>query len=207
MILNAPLALVYLRMVAAGPIVLLLAGPGTAGAAPALAIFVVAALTDAVDGRLARHQGQVTRLGTFLDPLADKILIVGTLIGLQAKGLVPAWIVVLIVARELAVTNLRAVAAARGYSVGASPYGKAKTIVQSAATAGLLLLLAAPSAPLADIAYGLLAAAVALTVLSGIDYLWKASFAIAGRGVPAPWRVERAARKDRPAPEAPGRAR
>ncbi len=208
MIINAPLVLVYLRMLAAAPIVLLLAAPGTAGGAPALAIFVVAALTDAVDGRLARRLGQVTRLGTFLDPLADKILIVGTLIGLQAKGLVPAWIVVLIVARELAVTNLRAIAAARGYSVGASPYGKAKTIVQSAATAALLLLLAAPSALLADIAYSLLAAAVALTVLSGVDYLWKASFAIAGRGIPEPWRADRAARAAaRKATDAPGRAR
>lgn len=207
MIINAPLVLVYLRMLAAAPIVLLLAAPGAGGGAPALAIFVLAALTDAVDGRLARHLGQVTRLGTFLDPLADKILIVGTLIGLQAKGLVPAWIVVLIVARELAVTNLRAIAAARGYSVGASPYGKAKTIVQSAATAGLLLLLAAPSALLADIAYSLLAAAVALTVLSGIDYLWKASFAIAGHGVPEPWRAERAARAARNATDAHGRAR
>lgn len=207
MILNAPLILVYLRMLAAAPIVLLLAAPGTGGGAPAFAIFVLAALTDAVDGPLARHLNQVTRLGTFLDPLADKILIVGTLIGLQAKGLVPAWIVVLIVARELAVTNLRAIAAARGYSVGASSYGKAKTIVQSAATAGLLLLLAAPSALLADVAYGLLAAAVALTVLSGIDYLWKASFAIAGRGVPEPWRAERAARAARKAAEARGRAR
>jgi CDP-diacylglycerol--glycerol-3-phosphate 3-phosphatidyltransferase len=206
MIINAPLVLVYLRMLAAAPIVLLLAAPGTAGGAPAFAIFVLAALTDAVDGRLARHLGQVTRLGTFLDPLADKILIVGTLIGLQAKGLVPAWIVVLIVARELAVTNLRAIAAARGYSVGASSYGKAKTIVQSAATAGLLLLLATPSALLADIAYALLAAAVALTVLSGVDYLWKASFAIAGRGVPEPWRAERAARKARKAQDAHGRA-
>lgn len=207
--MNAPLALVYLRMLAAAPIVLLLAAPGTAGGAPALTIFVLAALTDALDGPLARRLGQVTRLGTFLDPLADKILIVGTLIGLQAKGLVPAWIVLLIVARELAVTNLRAIAAARGYSVGASPYGKAKTIVQSAATAGLLLLLAAPSALLADSAYGLLAAAVALTVLSGVDYLWKASFAIAGRGVPEPWRAERAARaaQARKATDAPGRVR
>ena len=208
MIINAPLVLVYLRMLAAAPIVLLLAAPGSSGGAPAFAIFVLAAFTDAVDGRLARHLGQVTRLGTFLDPLADKILIVGTLIGLQAKGLVPAWIVVIIVARELAVTNLRAIAAARGYSVGASPYGKAKTIVQSAATAALLLLLATPSALLADIAYALLAAAVALTVLSGVDYLWKASFAIAGRGVPEPWRAERAARAAaRKATDARGRAR
>lgn len=189
MIVNVPLLLVFARMLAVAPIVLLLNAGDERSATWAFAIFCLAALTDAVDGRLARRLGQVTRLGTFLDPLADKLLVVGTLIPLQTAGLVPAWVVVLIVARELAVTNLRAIASARGYSVGASVYGKVKTIVQTLAAAGLLLLLAAPSLPLAYASYSLLSAAVALTILSGADYLWKGSFAIAGRGVPERWRV------------------
>jgi CDP-diacylglycerol---glycerol-3-phosphate 3-phosphatidyltransferase len=184
-----PTGLVFARMLAVVPIVLLLQVPDVGNATWAFAIFCIAALSDAVDGRLARRLDQVTRLGTFLDPLADKLLVIGTLIPLQALGLVPAWVVVAVVARELVVTNLRAIASARGYSVGASLYGKVKTIFQTIAAAGLLLLLAIPSLPLAYLAYSLLSAAVALTVISGLDYLWKASFAIAGRGVPERWRI------------------
>ena len=189
MTFNLPLGLVFARMLAVVPIVLLLQAGGAQNATWAFLIFCLAALSDAVDGRLARRMDQVTRLGTFLDPLADKLLVIGTLIPLQAVGLVPAWIVVVIVARELAVTNLRAIASARGYSVGASFSGKVKTIFQTTSAAGLLLLLAVPSLPLAYLAYSLLSAAVALTIFSGVDYLWKASFAIAGRGVPERWRL------------------
>jgi CDP-diacylglycerol--glycerol-3-phosphate 3-phosphatidyltransferase len=187
--LNFPLVLVFARMLAVVPIVLLLGSVSETNATWAFLIFTLAALTDAVDGRLARRLDQVTRLGTFLDPLADKLLVIGTLIPLQGLGLVPAWVVVAIVARELAVTNLRAVASARGYSVGASASGKVKTIFQTAAAAGLLLLLAVPSLPLAYLAYSLLSAAVSLTILSGVDYLWKATFAIAGRGGLERWRI------------------
>jgi CDP-diacylglycerol--glycerol-3-phosphate 3-phosphatidyltransferase len=186
---NLPLGLVFARMLAVAPIVLLLGDVDEQRATWAFLIFCLAALTDAVDGRLARRMGLVTRLGTFLDPLADKLLVIGTLIPLQGLGLVPAWVVVAIVARELAVTNLRAIASARGYSVGASVSGKVKTIFQTCSAAGLLLLLAVPSLPLALLVYSLLSAAVALTIFSGIDYLWKASFAIAGRGVPERWRL------------------
>ena len=198
MTINPPLLLVFARMLAVIPIVVLLGRPTESAATAAFAIFCLAALTDAVDGRLARRNGQVTRLGTFLDPLADKLLVIGTLIPLQGLGVIPAWVVVIVVARELVVTNLRAIASARGYSVGASTYGKVKTILQTAATAGLLLVVAAPSLLLAYLAYSLLAAAVALTVLSGADYLWKASFAIAGRGVPERWRIASRDRGARP---------
>ena len=189
MTFNLPLGLVFARMLAVVPIVLLLGDVDEERATWAFLIFCLAALTDAVDGRLARRMNVVTRLGTFLDPLADKLLVIGTLIPLQALGLVPAWVVVVIVARELAVTNLRAIASARGYSVGASLSGKVKTIFQTCSAAGLLLLLAVPSLPLALLVYSFLSAAVALTVFSGVDYLWKASFAIAGRGVPERWRL------------------
>lgn len=189
MTLNVPLALVFARMLAVIPIVLLLQTPDERNATWAFLIFALAALTDAVDGRLARRLDQVTRLGTFLDPLADKLLVIGTVIPLQGLGVVPAWVVVVVVARELAVTNLRAIASARGYSVGASLSGKVKTIFQTAAAAGLLLLLAVPALPLAYLAYSLLSVAVGLTILSGIDYLWKASFAIAGRGGLERWRI------------------
>ena len=85
----------------------------------ASAIFILASITDGLDGYLARRRKQITTIGMLLDPLADKLLVIGTLIPLQALGVVPAWIVVVIVARELAVTNLRAIASAH-FAVSAS---------------------------------------------------------------------------------------
>lgn len=197
-LLTAPNLVVLARIAAVGPIVWLLSLGSREADLGAIALFALAAASDSFDGYLARRLRQVTRLGTFLDPLADKLLIVATLIALQGRGLVPAWIVVLVVARELVVTNLRALAAARGYSVGASIYGKAKAILQSLATFALLTLLVAPLAPVFNIAYALLAAAVGLTVFSGLDYLAKASWALAGGPVPERWRVARgAAARDR----------
>ncbi len=190
---NAPLIIVLARAASLVPILWLLSRGDRDGALGAAAIFAIAAASDQLDGWLARRLHQITRLGTFLDPLADKLLIVGTLIALQGRGLVPAWVVVLIVARELAVTNLRAVAAARGFSIGASFFGKTKTIAQSLATFALLLVLVEPNALLFDAAYALLAAAVGLTVFSGADYLAKASWALAGGPVPERWRGNRSA--------------
>jgi len=193
---NAPLIIVLARAASIAPIIWLLSRGDRDGTVAAAAIFALAAASDKLDGWLARRLHQITRLGTFLDPLADKLLIVGTLIALQGRGLVPVWVVVLIVARELAVTNLRVVAAARGFSIGASFFGKTKTIAQSVATFALLLVLVQPDPLLFDAAYALLAAAVGLTVFSGADYLAKASWALAGGPVPDRWRATRAASAD-----------
>jgi CDP-diacylglycerol--glycerol-3-phosphate 3-phosphatidyltransferase len=105
----------------------------------AVAIVLLAAATDALDGYLARRLGQVTTLGILLDPIADKLLVSGAFIAMVEIGLVPAWMAVLIVGRELAVTGLRSIAQAGGYSIDVSQMGKTKTVVQIVAIVGLLL--------------------------------------------------------------------
>src|SRR3984893_7409262 len=96
----------------------------------ALAIFLIAAATDLLDGYLARRWGQVTTIGTLLDPIADKLLVSAALISLVQIRAIPAWMVVLIIGREFAVSGLRSIAAAEGYTIAASDLGKTKTISQ-----------------------------------------------------------------------------
>src|SRR6201991_1847414 len=96
----------------------------------ALGIFLVAAATDLLDGYFARRWGQVTTIGTLLDPIADKLLVSAALISLVQIRAIPAWMVVLIVGREFAVSGLRSIAAAEGYTIAASDLGKTKTISQ-----------------------------------------------------------------------------
>src|SRR5690349_20305598 len=105
----------------------------------ALAIFLVAAATDLLDGYLARRWRQITTIGTLLDPIADKLLISAALISLVQVHAVAAWMVVLIVAREFAVSGLRSIAAAEGYTIKASDLGKTKMVSQVAAVSCLLL--------------------------------------------------------------------
>ena len=137
----------------------------------ALAVFSLASLSDLVDGPLARRRHEVTALGTFLDPLADKILIVGTLAALAVQGAAPAWPVAIVVARELVAVEVRV----RSPGLAATADGKAKTILQAIATAALLASLAWPSAGLATAAGALLVAAALLTVLSGVMLVRRAA--------------------------------
>jgi CDP-diacylglycerol--glycerol-3-phosphate 3-phosphatidyltransferase len=104
-----------------------------------VAIFFLASATDFLDGFLARRRNQVTTLGTLLDPVADKLLTSAAFISLVQIGLAPAWMVVIIVGREFAVSGLRSVAARAGITMGASPWGKAKTISQVVAIPLLIL--------------------------------------------------------------------
>jgi CDP-diacylglycerol--glycerol-3-phosphate 3-phosphatidyltransferase len=124
----------------------------------ALLVFLGAAATDAVDGPLARRRGGTTVLGAALDPLADKILVVGALAALALRGLAPAWAVVLIFGRELVATRVRA---RSPHAIGATADGKAKTVLQVAAIALLLATGAWPGAG-------------ALTVLSGVRLVLRA---------------------------------
>ena len=101
----------------------------------ALAIFLAAAATDLLDGYLARRWGQITTVGTLLDPIADKLLISAALISLVDIHRVPAWMVILIIGREFAVSGLRSIAAAAGYTIEASELGKSKMAAQVAAIA------------------------------------------------------------------------
>ncbi len=139
----------------------------------ALAIFAVAALTDMLDGQIARKYNLVTDFGKFMDPLADKLLVMSSMIILLEWGLIPAWAVIIILAREFAVTGIRLIAASGGKVIAASGLGKIKTITQFA----MIIVLFMNNYPFevinvpADMI--LIVIAVALTVLSGVDYMYK----------------------------------
>jgi CDP-diacylglycerol--glycerol-3-phosphate 3-phosphatidyltransferase len=146
------------------------------------AIFGLAVLTDYLDWFFARRRNEVTRLGILLDPLADKLLTAAAFLSLVEMGLVPAWVVMIILARELAVTGLRNLAAGRGVLIRASRLGKAKMVAQ--VTAILLLLLSRPLPALRAAGLVALVAVVGVTLLSGAEYFrrfWKVVRG-AGRG-------------------------
>jgi len=137
----------------------------------ALAIFLVAAVTDLLDGYLARRWGQVTTIGTLLDPIADKLLISAALISLVQVNAVPGWMVILIVGREFAISGLRSIAAAEGYTIKASDLGKTKMVAQVTAISFLLVSIHHPA--LAPLAYWLMWVVVLFAVLSAIGYFRK----------------------------------
>jgi CDP-diacylglycerol---glycerol-3-phosphate 3-phosphatidyltransferase len=105
----------------------------------ALAVFVVAAASDWLDGYIARKRGQTSVVGALLDPLADKLLVTAALVSLVQLGELSAWAAMVVIARELAVTGLRVVAAARGVVIGASVWGKIKTASQMAVIVALIV--------------------------------------------------------------------
>jgi len=163
-----PNALTVARALLVIPVIGLIA-IGDAGVA--LAVFLVAAATDALDGPLARRRGTTTALGAALDPLADKVLVVGTLAALALRGIAPMWAVLLILGRELVAVELRA---RSSRELRASLDGKAKTVLQVTATLGLLASAAWPSAGLGPAANALVVAAAALTLLSGVRLVLRA---------------------------------
>ncbi len=137
----------------------------------ALLIFLAAAATDLLDGYLARKWGQVTTVGTLLDPIADKLLISAALIALVQVNRVPAWIVILIVGREFAVSGLRSIAAAEGYTIQASELGKTKTAMQVLAIG---LIMVSPRWPaLTMVGQYALWAVVVFALASAVDYFRK----------------------------------
>jgi CDP-diacylglycerol--glycerol-3-phosphate 3-phosphatidyltransferase len=115
----------------------------------ALMIFWVAAATDLLDGYLARRWKQVTTIGTLLDPIADKLLVSAALIALVQEKVVPAWLVVLLVGREFAVSGLRSIAASEGFTISASELGKTKTVSQVVAISLLMVSIHHPEFTLA----------------------------------------------------------
>lgn len=138
----------------------------------AACIFIIAALTDTLDGYIARSRNQITKFGKFMDPLADKLLVSAALISLVEMNRIPAWIVVIIIAREFAVTGLRVLAASDGITIAASWWGKIKTITQIVAIISLLInnypfnIIGIPFDKLS------LSLAVIFTIVSGIDYFY-----------------------------------
>src|SRR5436190_17280540 len=137
----------------------------------ALGIFLSAAATDLLDGFLARRWGQITTIGTLLDPIADKLLISAALISLVQVHAAQAWMVVLIVGREFAVSGLRGIAAAEGYTIKASELGKTKMIAQVAAISFLLLSIRRQN--LAALANWMMWGVVVFAIASAVDYFRK----------------------------------
>ena len=163
--LNIPNALTMLRILAVPVVVVALLAEIPDGDLIAGIVFALAALTDGLDGYIARRRDDVTTFGKLMDPLADKLLIIAALVSLVALDRLQAWVAMVIIARELAVTGLRAVAVEQGVVISASWLGKVKTALQIAA---IIALIAFDPSPLwADL---LLYAAVAVTGISGADY-------------------------------------
>ncbi|MGN1350531.1 MAG: CDP-diacylglycerol--glycerol-3-phosphate 3-phosphatidyltransferase [Anaerovoracaceae bacterium] len=137
------------------------------------AIFIVASFTDYLDGHLARKMNLVTNYGKIMDPLADKLLVTSALVCMVQTTLVPAWMVIVILAREFAITGLRAVAASEGIVIAAAWSGKVKTVTQMLAIVFLLMgnwpfeYLHLPFDRM------MLWIAVIMTIYSGVEYIWK----------------------------------
>lgn len=137
----------------------------------ALGIFIVAALTDTLDGYIARSRNMVTNLGKFMDPLADKLLVISAMIALVQLGNLQAWVVIVIVAREFIVTGFRLIAASNNIVIAASWWGKLKTISQMLMVISLLANFS--GVIFVAISSLLIALATAFTIISGVDYIVK----------------------------------
>jgi CDP-diacylglycerol--glycerol-3-phosphate 3-phosphatidyltransferase len=165
--LNLPNTLTVVRILLVPVVVVALLDETPNGDAIAAAVFALAAVTDTLDGYIARQRDAVTTFGKLMDPIADKLLIAAALIALVSLDRLAAWIAMVIIAREFAVTGLRLVAVEQGVVIQASWLGKVKTILQVAA---IICLIAFHPAPLSvDL---LVYAAVAATVISGVDYFF-----------------------------------
>jgi CDP-diacylglycerol--glycerol-3-phosphate 3-phosphatidyltransferase len=142
----------------------------------AATLFTVAAVSDALDGYLARRMGLITVVGKFLDPLADKLIVLSTLVMLVAKGRAPAWLVIVLTARELAVTGLRAIASQEGFVISAGAGGKAKAALQMVGIGFLLvhfsydLLFFGYPLDFHQVGTILLYVSLILSVMSAVDY-------------------------------------
>lgn len=143
------------------------------GAYIAVAIFILAAITDGLDGYVARKRKQVTNFGKFVDPLADKLLVTAALISLVELNQLSSWVAMIIIGREFVVTSLRVIAVSEGIAIAASMWGKVKTITQVVAIVALLInnfpfsLFGFPFDKIS------MFVAVVFTVFSGADYLMK----------------------------------
>jgi CDP-diacylglycerol--glycerol-3-phosphate 3-phosphatidyltransferase len=165
--MNLPNVLTLLRIFFVPVLVAALVG-GAGREFLALGIFLAAAATDLLDGYLARRWQQITTVGTLLDPIADKLLISAALISLVEVGAVAGWIAILIIGREFAISGLRAIAAAEGYTIKASELGKTKMAFQVVAIAMVLLSLRIPE--LRTVANALLMGVLVVGMISAVLY-------------------------------------
>ena len=180
---NLPNILTLLRIALIPVMAVLLLSPSKEAGFWAAAVFAVASATDWLDGYLARRMGIVTIFGKFLDPIADKLMVMAALIMILPYGRVPAWMVLVILGREIIITGLRGIASSEGIVISASDLGKFKTIFQIVAILGLLLhydyhWLFGIDHPLFyvnmhNVGMFYLWIATVITIWSGVDYLVK----------------------------------
>jgi CDP-diacylglycerol--glycerol-3-phosphate 3-phosphatidyltransferase len=173
--LSAPNILTLLRILAIPVVVLILLTPegreiSFGRSVAAFSLFVAATITDLFDGYIARRYQMVTTLGKLLDPLADKLLVCAVMIMLIEPDRVPAWMAVIVVAREIGVTALRGVASSEGVIIAASKLGKAKTLLLNIGVAALILHYPIFGIPVHTFGMVFLSAGLVLTAWSGLDY-------------------------------------
>ncbi len=169
--MNLPNKLTMLRMILIIPFVIcmLVGGEGSMRFL-ALAIFIIASLTDTLDGYLARRDNLITDFGKFMDPLADKLLVCAALVCLVDMDRLPAWVLIIIISREFAISGFRLIASDNGIVIAAGWWGKAKTVVQMLMT---IVLIANFGGAFVVIEQILIWAALILTVVSLVDYIYK----------------------------------
>ena len=142
----------------------------------ALAIFCIASITDALDGKIARKYNLITNFGKFMDPLADKLLVCSAMIAMIDLGRIPAWVVIIIIAREFIISGFRLVASDNGVVIAAGWWGKVKTVVQMIMIIVLICDFGGKVVGIIELV--LIYAALALTVISLLDYLIKNKFVL-----------------------------
>lgn len=169
--MNLPNKLTILRMILIVPFVacMLIPGLGDTGMYASVVIFIIASLTDLLDGKIARKYNLVTNFGKFMDPLADKLLVAAALICLTAQGSLAAWISIIIISREFIISGFRLVASDNGIVIAASYWGKFKTTFQMIAI--VLMILHIPALEL--LTQICIWIALILTIVSLVDYLVK----------------------------------
>ena len=172
-IFNLPNSLTLFRVACIPVLVILLFFPHKATSFVAALVFALASISDLLDGFLARRQKLVTTFGKFLDPLADKLIVSAALIMLIPLGRAPAWMVVVIVGRELAITGLRSMAVSEGKVISADELGKKKMVFQIVAILGLLLHYDYFGINLHAVGMFFLWLAVIVTLWSGFNYFRK----------------------------------
>ncbi len=171
--MNTANKLTLLRVVLVPVFMAFMLTEGTAWQIAALAVFIIASLTDMIDGKIARKYNQITTFGKFADPLADKMLITAAFLVFLQKGVINSWAVMIVMAREFMVAGVRLAAVAEGTVIAASIWGKLKTVSQMAAVIIALIVLNIPSLNGVLVTNVCIWISVILTVLSGADYLIK----------------------------------
>ncbi len=193
--MNLANRLTIIRIIIAPIFIILLLVEGAWTKYSTLLLFIIASLTDLYDGRIARARGVVTSFGKFMDPLADKIIVLGALICFVALREVWAWMVIIILAREVMITHLRFIGASKGIIIPAGRWGKHKTATQMIAVSVTLVVIAinstftsfsinAPSLLLQILRYTpntLVGLAVIMTIISGVLYVGKHREVLKGR--------------------------